>query len=258
MLIVISPAKTLDFDTAPVTQNHSQPEMLDRSEALIDILMTKSPADIEKLMKISPKLSELNVERYHSWSKPFTQNNAKQAMLAFKGDVYTGLDAETFSEADFSYAQDHLRILSGLYGVLKPLDLMQAYRLEMGIRLENPNGKNLYEFWGSDITEKINTQLKEIDTDILLNLASNEYFKSVKKKEVNGDIVTPVFKDWKNGQYKMISFYAKKARGLMSAWVIQNQVSKLEELSKFDVDGYQYSANDSDPFNPVFLRKLDA
>ena len=258
MLIVISPAKTLDFDTAPVTQNHSQPEMLDRSEALIDILMTKSPADIEKLMKISPKLSELNVERYHSWSKPFTQNNAKQAMLAFKGDVYTGLDAETFSEADFSYAQDHLRILSGLYGVLKPLDLMQAYRLEMGIRIENPNGKNLYEFWGSDITEKINTQLKEIDTDILLNLASNEYFKSVKKKEVNGDIVTPVFKDWKNGQYKMISFYAKKARGLMSAWVIQNQVSKLEELSKFDVDGYQYSANDSDPFNPVFLRKLDA
>ena len=258
MLIVISPAKTLDFDTAPVTQNHSQPEMLDRSEALIDILMTKSPADIEKLMKISPKLSELNVERYHSWSKPFTQNNAKQAMLAFKGDVYTGLDAETFSETDFSYAQDHLRILSGLYGVLKPLDLMQAYRLEMGIRLENPNGKNLYEFWGSDITEKINTQLKEIDTDILLNLASNEYFKSVKKKEVNGDIVTPVFKDWKNGQYKMISFYAKKARGLMSAWVIQNQISKLEELSKFDVDGYQYSANDSDPFNPVFLRKLDA
>ena len=258
MLIVISPAKTLDFDTQPVTQQHSQPEMLDQSESLINILTTKSPADIEKLMKISPKLSELNVERYHSWSKPFTQNNAKQAMLAFKGDVYTGLDAETFSETDFSYAQDHLRILSGLYGVLKPLDLMQAYRLEMGIRLENPNGKNLYEFWGSDITEKINTQLKEIDTDILLNLASNEYFKSVKKKEVNGDIVTPVFKDWKNGQYKMISFYAKKARGLMSAWVIQNQVSKLEELSKFDVDGYQYSANDSDPFNPVFLRKLDA
>ena len=258
MLIVISPAKTLDFDTPAVTQNHSQPEMLDQSESLIDILMTKSPADIEKLMKISPKLSELNVERYHNWSQPFDQTNAKQAMLAFKGDVYTGLDAETFSEDDFSYAQNHLRILSGLYGVLKPLDLMQAYRLEMGIRLENPKGKNLYEFWGSDITEKINAQLADIDSDVLLNLASNEYFKSVKKKEVNGDIVTPVFKDWKNGQYKMISFYAKKARGLMSAWVIQNQVSKLEDLTKFDVDGYQYSANDSDPFNPVFLRKQES
>jgi len=212
MLIVISPAKTLDFDTQAVTSQYSQPEMLSQSEALIDILMTKSPADIEKLMKISPKLSELNVERYHNWSHPFKPSNAKQALLAFKGDVYTGLDAETFSEDDFSYAQNHLRILSGLYGVLKPLDLMQAYRLEMGIRLENPKGKNLYEFWGSDITDKINDQLNAINSDVLLNLASNEYFKSVKKKEVNGDIVTPVFKDWKNGQYKMISFYAKKAR----------------------------------------------
>ena len=257
MLIVISPAKTLDFDTPPVTQSHSQPEMLDRSESLIDILMTKSPADIEKLMKISPKLSELNVERYHTWTRPFKPANAKQALLAFKGDVYTGLDAETFSEDDFSYAQDHLRILSGLYGVLKPLDLMQPYRLEMGIRLENPEGKNLYDFWGSDITEKINAQLKAINSDVLLNLASNEYFKSVKKKEVDGDIVTPVFKDWKNGQYKMISFYAKKARGLMSAWVIQNNIEELDQLNQFNVDGYQYSANDSDPFNPVFLRKQD-
>jgi len=257
MLIVISPAKTLDFDTQPVTQQYSQPEMLNQSESLINILTTKSPADIESLMKISPKLSELNVERYHNWSKPFKPSNAKQAVLAFKGDVYTGLDAETFSEDDFTYAQEHLRILSGLYGVLKPLDLMQAYRLEMGIRLENPKGKNLYDFWGSDITKKINAQLSEINSDVLLNLASNEYFKSVKKKEVEGDIVTPVFKDWKNDQYKMISFYAKKARGLMSAWVIQNKVSKLDDLNKFDVDGYQYSANDSDPLNPVFLRKQD-
>ena len=257
MLIVISPAKTLDFDTQPVTQQYSQPEMLNQSESLINILTTKSPADIESLMKISPKLSELNVERYHNWSKPFKPSNAKQAVLAFKGDVYTGLDAETFSEDDFTYAQEHLRILSGLYGVLKPLDLMQAYRLEMGIRLENPKGKNLYDFWGSDITKKINAQLSEINSDVLLNLASNEYFKSVKKKEVEGDIVTPVFKDWKNDQYKMISFYAKKARGLMSAWVIQNKVSKLDDLNKFDVDGYQYSANDSDPLNPVFLRRQD-
>jgi len=257
MLIVISPAKTLDFDTQPVTTQYSQPEMLNQSESLINILTTKSPADIESLMKISPKLSELNVERYHQWSKPFKPSNAKQALLAFKGDVYTGLDAETFSEDDFTYAQNHLRILSGLYGILKPLDLMQAYRLEMGIRLENPKGKNLYEFWGSDITNKINTQLKSINSDVLLNLASNEYFKSVKKKEVEGDIVTPVFKDWKNDQYKMISFYAKKARGLMSAWVIQNQVSELSQLNKFNVDGYKYSENDSDPFNPVFLRRQD-
>jgi len=257
MLIVISPAKTLDFDTPSVTSNHSQPEMLDRSESLINILITKSPSDIEKLMKISPKLSELNVERYHSWSRPFKTSNAKQALLAFKGDVYTGLNAETFSEDNFSYAQDHLRILSGLYGVLKPLDLMQAYRLEMGIRLENPEGKNLYDFWGSDITNKINSQLTSINSDVLLNLASNEYFKSVKKKEINGDIVTPIFKDWKNGQYKMISFYAKKARGLMSAWVIQNQIESLNDLNKFNVDGYEYSENDSDPFNPVFLRKQD-
>jgi len=258
MLIVISPAKTLDFETPSATPTFSQPEMLDRSESLIDILLTKSPADIEKLMKISPKLSELNVERYHNWSQPFNTGNAKQAMLAFKGDVYTGLEAETFSEQDFSYAQDHLRILSGLYGVLKPLDLMQPYRLEMGIKLENSQGKNLYDFWGSDITNKINQQLQNINSDILLNLASNEYFKSVKKKQLTGDIVTPVFKDWKNGQYKMISFYAKKARGLMSAWVIQNQVEKLEQLAQFNIDGYQYSENDSDPLNPVFLRKQEA
>ena len=257
MLIVISPAKTLDFETQPVTKQFSQPELLDHSESLINVLTTKSPADIESLMKISPKLSELNVERFHNWSQPFKPSNAKPALLAFKGDVYTGLDAETFSEDEFSYAQSHLRILSGLYGVLKPLDLIQAYRLEMGTRLENPNGKNLYEFWGNEITNKINDQLKSIDSDILLNLASNEYFKSIKKKDINGDIVTPVFKDWKNGQYKMISFYAKKARGLMSAWVIKNQVNDLNSLTKFDVDGYQYSANDSDALNPVYLRKQD-
>jgi len=258
MLIVISPAKTLDFDTPAVTQTHSQPDLLERSEALIDVLSTKSPADIEKLMKLSAKLAELNVERYHQWSQPFTQDNAKQAVLAFKGDVYTGLEAESFSKTDFAFAQQHLRILSGLYGVLRPLDLMQAYRLEMGIKLENPQGKNLYEFWGSDITEKLNAQLNEIDSTVLLNLASNEYFKSVKKKELNADIVTPAFKDWKNGQYKMISFYAKKARGLMSAWMIQNQITDIAQLSKFNVDGYQYSANDSDPFNPMFLRKQES
>ena len=257
MLIVISPAKTLDFDTPPVTATFSQPDLLDRSEQLIDLLSTKSPADIGALMKISPKLAELNVERYHQWSTPFTPENAKQAILAFKGDVYTGLDAETLPQAELEYAQTHLRILSGLYGVLRPLDLMQAYRLEMGIKLVNENGKNLYEYWGNVITDKINEQLNSIDSDVLLNLASNEYFKSVNAKSIKADIVTPVFRDWKNGQYKLISFYAKKARGLMSAWVIKNKIEDIKALSKFNVDGYQYSINDSDAHNPVFLRRQE-
>ena len=255
MLIVISPAKTLDFETPATTNTFSQPSMLKDSERLIDVLTTKSPADIEKLMKISPKLAELNVDRYHNWSQPFDASNAKQALLAFKGDVYTGLAAENLSQDELDYAQNHLRILSGLYGLLKPLDLMQPYRLEMGTRLENPEGKNLYEFWGQKITDAVNQQLADIKSDVLINLASNEYYKSIKPKAINADIVTPVFKDWKNGQYKMISFYAKKARGLMSAWVIKNRIEDLSSLDQFDVDGYEYSANDSDALNPVFLRK---
>ncbi len=255
MLILISPAKTLDFETPPTAPTHTQPSMLSQSEKLIDILTTKSPTDIENLMKISPKLAELNVDRYHKWCRPFTKKNSKQAILAFKGDVYTGLEADQFTHQDFSYAQDHLRILSGLYGVLRPLDLIQPYRLEMGIKLENPLGKNLYEYWGESITEKVNKQLKAIKSDLVLNLASNEYFKSVKLKALTADVVTPVFKDWKNGQYKMISFYAKKARGVMSAWVIQNQIEDLDSLIKFKQDGYKYSARDSDALNPVFLRK---
>ncbi len=255
MLIVISPAKTLDFEAPSMQLRHSQPSMLKQSEQLIDVLTTKSPDDIEKLMKISPKLAELNVKRYHNWNRPFTKKNAKQAVLAFKGDVYTGLEVETFSDADLEYAQDHLRILSGLYGLLRPLDLMQAYRLEMGTKLENPNGKNLYDFWGDSITKNVNKQLKKIDSTTLINLASNEYFKSLKKQNINANIVTPVFRDWKNGQYKMISFFAKKARGIMSAWILQNRVEDLDTLLNFEQAGYQYSAKDSDPFNPVFLRK---
>ena len=255
MLILISPAKTLDFDTPSVAPKHSQAGMLDDSEQLIDILTTKSPLDLEKMMGISSKLAQLNAERYHQWSRPFNNKNAKQALLAFKGDVYTGLNAETFSEADFLYAQEHLRILSGLYGVLRPLDLIQPYRLEMGIKLENSRGKNLYEFWGERITKKLNSQLKKIESDTILNLASNEYFKSVKHKELNGKLVTPVFKDWKNGQYKMISFFAKKARGTMSAWLIQQQVEDLAKLKRFKIDGYKYSAAESSPEKPVFLRK---
>lgn len=255
MLIVISPAKTLDFESIPTTKKFSQPQLLNQSEQLIDVLTTKSPSDVEKLMGISPKLAELNVERYHQWSRPFKPSNAKQAILAFQGDVYTGMQADTFTEKQLEYTQDHLRILSGLYGVLRPLDLMQAYRLEMGIKLANPGGKNLYEFWDSSITNNINKQLQSIDSKILLNLASNEYFKSVKAKAITATIVTPVFKDWKNDQYKMISFFAKKARGSMSAWVLKNKVKTVKKLTQFDVDGYRYNDELSDPLNPVFLRR---
>jgi cytoplasmic iron level regulating protein YaaA (DUF328/UPF0246 family) len=255
MLIVISPAKTLDFESAPTTKKFSQPKLLKQSEQLIDVLTTMSPLDIEKLMGISPKLAELNVERYHQWSRPFKLSNAKQAILAFQGDVYTGMQAETFTDQQLEYTQNHLRILSGLYGILRPLDLMQAYRLEMGIKLANPLGKNLYEFWNLTITDSINKQLQSIDSKILLNLSSNEYFKSVKAKSIAGDIVTPVFKDWKNDQYKLISFFAKKARGSMSAWVLKNKVKSVKKLTRFDLDGYSYNAELSDPLNPVFLRR---
>ncbi len=256
MLILISPAKTLDFETPSVASKHSQPTMLDDSETLINILSTKPPLDLEKMMGISAKLAELNSERYHQWSRPFNKKNAKQAVLAFKGDVYTGLDAEEFSSENFAYAQEHLRILSGLYGVIRPLDLIQPYRLEMGTKLETPRGKNLYEFWGDSITKKLNSQLKKIGSKTILNLASNEYFKSVNVKSLDAQVVTPVFKDWKNDKYKIISFFAKKARGSMSAWVLCNQISSLSKLETFDHDGYRYSVDQSTPDKPVFLRKL--
>jgi len=255
MLILISPAKTLDFDSPAPTSVFSQPDMLDHSEQLIDVLSTKSPDEIEKMMKISAKLAQLNVDRYHTWTRPFDKDNAKQALFAFQGDVYTGLAAEQLNEADLEYAQNNLRILSGLYGVLRPLDLMQPYRLEMGTKLANDRGQNLYQFWGDLITDSINEHLAKTNKNLVLNLASNEYFKSVKIKSLKADIVTPVFKDWKNDQYKMISFFAKKARGLMSAWVIKNRVEDLDQLTSFNVDGYQFSPNDSDALNPVFLRK---
>ncbi|MFT5571923.1 MAG: cytoplasmic iron level regulating protein YaaA (DUF328/UPF0246 family) [Cryomorphaceae bacterium] len=256
MLIVISPAKSLDFDTPSTVKKHTQAAHLKNSEQLIDVLTTKSPADIEKLMKISPKLAELNVARYHHWSRPFKPSNAKQAILAFQGDVYTGMAADQFSPEEISYAQDHLRMLSGLYGVLRPLDLIQPYRLEMGTRLANAGGDNLYQFWGDTITKSVNKQLKAIDSKVLLNLASNEYFKSIKPKDINAEIISPVFKDWKNGDYKLISFFAKKARGSMSAWVIKNQIEDADSVKKFRSDGYRYSAKDSSPQKPVFLRKL--
>jgi len=251
MLIVISPAKTLDFETPPATKIYTQPRFLPQSQQLIDQLQKLSTQDIASLMKLSDKLSALNVARFQTWHTPFDLDNAKQAVLAFKGDVYTGLDADTLSEAELNYAQQHLRILSGLYGVLKPLDLMQAYRLEMGTKFANKSGKDLYQFWGEQLRESLEQELTD---GILINLASNEYFKAVQAKKLNARIITPVFKDWKNGQYKIISFYAKKARGLMSRYIIQQQLTQAEKLKQFDSDGYRFNAEMSSGDNWVFTR----
>lgn len=252
MLIVISPAKTLDYETTPVTDVHSQPDFLNHSAELIEQLRTLSVQDVAELMKLSDKLSSLNVARFESWTPEFTTDNAKQALLAFKGDVYAGMDAETFSAEDFEFAQDHLRILSGLYGLLKPLDLMQPYRLEMGTKLANGRGKDLYQFWGNIITDTLNEQL--VSEQVLINLASNEYFKATKAKNISARIITPVFKDWKNGQYKMISFYAKKARGLMSRYIIQNKLENPEQLKDFDLDGYRFADSMSEGDTWTFIR----
>jgi len=253
MLTVISPAKTLDYNTPPTTDHYTQPEWLDESQRLIDELRTLSVQDVAGLMKLSDKLASLNVARYESWSRPFTPDNAKQALLAFKGDVYTGLDAESLSEADLEFAQQHLRMLSGLYGLLRPLDLMQPYRLEMGTRLGNARGKDLYEFWGTRLTEALNAELSGPDA-VLVNLASNEYFKSIQPKKLDARLITPVFKDWKNGQYKIISFYAKKARGLMARYIIQNHIEDPEQLKGFDLEGYRFDAESSKGDTWVFIR----
>jgi cytoplasmic iron level regulating protein YaaA (DUF328/UPF0246 family) len=254
MLTLISPAKTLDFETPAVTDVHTQADFLEHSAELIDQLKLQSPDDISALMKLSSKLSELNVQRFHDWCLPFNQNNAKAALLAFKGDVYTGLDAESFSADDFSYAQSHLGILSGLYGLLRPLDLIQPYRLEMGTKFGNTRGANLYTFWGTIITDAINQRLELSHSKILVNLASNEYFKAVKTKQLNAELITPVFKDEKNGQYKIISFYAKKARGLMAAYIIKNKVKSVNQLCEFDVAGYRFVAAESDAQTLTFKR----
>ncbi len=258
MLLVISPAKNLDYETAPTTKTSTQPTMLAQAQQLIEQLRPLAPHDVSALMKLSDKLGQLNYDRFQDWSQPFSHDNAKQAVLAFNGDVYTGLDAGSFSKADFTFAQQHLRILSGLYGLLRPLDLMQAYRLEMGTKFPNAGGKNLYEFWGERITDALNQQLQKANTQTLVNLASNEYFKSVKPKQLKADIITPVFKDWKTDKYKIISFYAKKARGLMARYIIQNQLTEVEQLQGFDLGGYGYSAELSTAKEIVFTRRLEA
>lgn len=254
MLLLISPAKTLDFASSAPTADFTQPDFLKQSRQLIKELRGLSPQDISTLMSISDKLGVLNFDRFAEWHTPFTQGNAKQALFAFQGDVYTGMAADNFSPQDIAFAQQHLRILSGLYGLLRPLDLMQAYRLEMGTRFANSRGKNLYEFWGETITAAINAQLAELQSTVVINLASNEYFGAVKPKGLNGEIITPVFKELKNGQYKIVSFFAKKARGLMSAYIIQQRIAEPEQIKQFAVAGYSFNSALSSERNWVFTR----
>ena len=254
MLTVLSPAKTLDFETPPVTTTATQPSMLENSHLLVSQLRKMSAGQLSSMMSISEKLGELNRARFRSWSLPFTPSNAKQSVLAFKGDVYRGLEAESFSKEEFRFAQKHVRILSGLYGVLRPLDLIQPYRLEMGTRLQNDRGSNLYDFWGDDIAKALNKQLRSLKSSTLVNLASAEYFKAVNPSVLRADVVAPTFLDLKNGKYKVISFYAKKARGMMTAWIVRNRITDLKQLTKFKVAGYRHSADLSAPGQPAFIR----
>ncbi|GHT91468.1 UPF0246 protein [Betaproteobacteria bacterium] len=258
MLLVISPAKSLDFDTPVPVSTCSQPDFLDHAASLIDILRQHSPARIATLMDVSDALATLNVARYATWSRPFTPDNARAAVFAFDGDVYEGLAARSLNAAELDWAQAHLRILSGLYGVLRPLDLMQAYRLEMGTRLGNARGKDLYAFWGDIITTALKAQLDDDAEPVLVNLASEEYFKSVNKKALKVRIVTPVFEDWKNGRYKIISFYAKRARGLMSRYAILKRAATVDALRGFDAEGYAFAAEASDADTWVFRRRVGA
>ncbi|MDG1484914.1 MAG: peroxide stress protein YaaA [Porticoccaceae bacterium] len=254
MLIVISPAKKLDYSSPVAAKNHSQPELLDHSAELLQGLKKLSPQDVCALMGLSDNLGALNYERFQAWDRPFTEDNAKPAILAFKGDVYQGLDADSMTDKQLEWAQGHLRILSGLYGLLRPMDLMQPYRLEMGTRFANQRGKDLYQFWGNIITDEINSLLSNAKSPVLLNLASNEYFKSVQQKNIAGRIVTPVFMDKKGDKYKIVSFYAKKARGLMSAYIIKNKITAVEGIKKFDVDGYRFNSAMTDGDSWVFTR----
>lgn len=255
MLAVISPAKNLDWETPAPQIKASQPALLNQAERLVNQLRSMAPHELSALMRISDKLGHLNYQRYQQWQRPFNKNNARPAIFTFAGDVYQGLDAHSFTADDLAFAQDHLRILSGLYGLLRPLDLMQAYRLEMGTALANPHGKDLYAFWGDQITDALNSQLKKLSSTTLINLASNEYFKAVKPRQLKANLIEPVFKDWKNGQYKVISFYAKKARGLMSAYIVKEQLTRADELRRFDWGGYQFNETMSDDRKWVFTRR---
>ena len=257
MLIFLSPAKSLDYKTPPQVATHTQPAFLKQSEILIKQLRKLSPADIANLMDLSDPLALLNFNRYADWKLPFTPENAKQAVLAFDGDVYDGLAAKTLSAADLDFAQQHVRILSGLYGILKPLDLMQPYRLEMGTKFANKAGKDLYAFWGERLLDAINAELAKMPRPVAVNLASEEYFKAAVGRKINGQLIQPVFEDWKNGKYKIISFYAKRARGLMTRYAVLNRLDEPEGLKEFDYDGYAFAAEASDDKTWVFRRRQD-
>ena len=252
MLVVVSPAKKLDFETPAPTKKFTQLPELKRSKLLIEELKKCDAKKIASLMKLSDSLTELNVQRYKDFKTPFNLKNAKQAMFAFKGDTYVGLDADTMKAKDIDYAQDHLRILSGLYGLVSPLDLVQPYRLEMGTKFPCQGNKNLYEFWGESITDKLNTLLKKEKT--LVNLASKEYFSAIDFKKLDAKVITPAFKEKKGDEFKMVGFFAKKARGMMSRYIIDNRIETEKDLLKFDVDGYKYNKKFSTELEPVFTR----
>lgn len=254
MLLVLSPSKTLDFDTPPPTEDHTEPEFLAEAEILAEQLKGFSEDELAQLMGISDKLAALNHQRFRDWATPFTLENAKQALFAFKGDVYDGLRADDFDADDTTVAQRHLRILSGLYGLLRPLDLIQPYRLEMGCRLANPRGKNLYEFWGDRITDAVS---RAAAGGPLINLASVEYFKAVTSERLNAPVITPVFQDYKNGAYKVISFYAKAARGMMARFVIKERVDSVDGLKDFAEEGYRFDAAHSADREVMFRRNLE-
>lgn len=258
MLFLLSPAKSLDYDTPATTDRHTLPQFIDESAALIEVLQPYTPAQIASLMDLSDALAALNVARYGAWSRTFSADNSKQAVLAFNGDVYEGLDAGSLSQADLDWAQTHVGILSGLYGILRPLDWMQPYRLEMGTKLPNPRGKDLYAWWGDTLAEHLNQQLAEQGDNVIVNLASQEYFKSVKRKALKARVVECVFEDWKAGKWKIISFHAKRARGLMARYAITHRAKKPANLLGFDLEGYAYDAAVSEPDRLVFRRRLEA
>lgn len=255
MIHLLSPAKSLDFETKPTTENYSIAEYQDQSEKLIRKARTISRKRLGKLMGISSNLADLNYQRYQQWEKVEKPGEAKQAILSFTGDVYRGLEASTFSEEELQYAQAHLRMLSGLYGLLKPLDLMLPYRLEMGTSLAVGRKKNLYDFWGNELTLKLNNELDKHDEKVIVNLASNEYFKAIKPKELKAQLITPQFRDAKNGQYKAIMTFAKLARGYMSRYIIKNRIDRAEDLIGFDLNGYSYNKSLSTAEVPVFTRE---
>ena len=258
MLFLLSPAKSLDYDTPVGDVPHTQPLFTKQSAELIQLLREYSPQQISELMDLSDALAGLNVARYHTWTTRFTAKNSKQAVLAFNGDVYDGLNAKSLQAEDLAWAQEHVCILSGLYGVLRPLDWMQPYRLEMGTALKNPKGQNLYKFWGTQIADYLNERQAGVKTPVVVNLASQEYFKAVDTKALKARVIECVFEDWKGGQYKVISFFAKRARGLMARYAIGKRLTTAKQLEKFNLDGYAYDAKASAPDRLVFRRKVQA